>query len=256
MSFLHYRDIGPGDRLLTLDNSSLKNVPLYEHLCDALPELPSCSGEKCHHCSIPLSIDWVAKQLQCGQVVHRSCAISIILSALSESDCEGSAVTRITCPLCGEAQEGERLLFPMLEREPKAKTAKRKESKPAPSDVTNLSTTLSKLSIHGFGTTAAKSKENNHTGLVHSLPAEDTLQNEEQLSISHLPTLSRISLEPQKQNNGQSKTQPSESVNKIRRKTKLFNRNENDLSRQFDESLHIGGHSMSERSDKGGNRNN
>jgi hypothetical protein len=142
---LQHRDLQPSDYGILLSlNSTQQTVPLYEHLTNALPDVPSCL-EECAYCTVALSIDRSAKQFPCGHVVHKSCAVSVILSALSDSGSEGIAASKITCPFCPSednvSSDQPSLLFPALQREPKTKSAATKqecESKPKPSENLNL----------------------------------------------------------------------------------------------------------------------
>ena len=142
---LQHRDLQPSDYGILLSlNSTQQTVPLYEHLTNALPDVPSCL-EQCAYCTVALSIDRSAKQFPCGHVIHKSCAVSVILSALSDSGSEGIAASKITCPFCPSednvSSDQPSLLFPALQREPKTKSAATKqecESKPKPSENLNL----------------------------------------------------------------------------------------------------------------------
>lgn len=148
LSLLQSRDLSPADyhELLSLDNNAtLAAPPLHEHLMNALPTVltsSECGQQKCVHCTISLKIDRDAKQFPCsGQhIVHSTCAMSILFSALSTSECEGSAcVGGIVCPFC-PCGATSTLIFPALRREPvQAKKIDASKSKPLPpSDVTNL----------------------------------------------------------------------------------------------------------------------
>ena len=209
-SFLQYRDISPADygRLLLLDKSS-KTVPLHEHLCNALPEVGSSLDKTCDFCSVPLSIDKTARVFPCEHTVHHSCAASIILSALSQSECEGIAVSKIVCPFCSGGNENgakSTLLFPKLQREPKTRATAQKEigqPRDKPCDVTNVigafdncnvTEAFSVRSCHGINNTTSssteKTKENNHLGSVLSLPTQNNLSHTQQPGSAHIPTLS------------------------------------------------------------------
>lgn len=145
---LQSRDLQPSDYLLLLSlNSTQQIIPLYEHLTNALPDVLSCCQEKkCDYCTTNLSIDRTAKQFPCGHLVHKSCAVSIILSALSDSESEGTAASKIACPFCPSDQPI--LLFPALQREPKTKAVTKEcQSKPKSSDAMALSLTPKKSSI-------------------------------------------------------------------------------------------------------------
>ena len=208
-SFLQYRDISPADygRLLLLDQSA-KTVPLHEHLCKALPAVNSSHEKKCDFCTIPLSVDITARVFPCGHTVHHSCAASIILSALSESECEGIAVNQVTCPFClvdNESGAKSTLLFPLLQREPKTRSTARKKINPPkekPCDVTNvisaidncnLANVFSVRSCRGnyniISSSTKRAKENRR-----ALPTRD--KHTKQPNSAHVPTLSVGSANP------------------------------------------------------------
>ena len=92
MTLLQHRDLSPADynELLALDGPAFSAPSLHEHLVNALPDIATSdySGQKCKYCSISLSVDRTAKQFPCPSqhIVHRTCAMSILLSALSASE--------------------------------------------------------------------------------------------------------------------------------------------------------------------------
>mmetsp|Transcript_16282 Transcript_16282/g.29528 ORF Transcript_16282/g.29528 Transcript_16282/m.29528 type:complete len:610 (-) Transcript_16282:867-2696(-) len=162
LSLLQYRDLSSADyhELLSLESSTLIAPPLHEHLLNALPEILTSDypGQKCPYCSISLAVDRTARQFPCRpsqHIIHQTCAVSILLSALSASECEGSAVGSIVCPFCPVSDAKSALLFPSLQREPERDQPARKidasNRKPMPPcDVTNLSNAFGRsLTVKG-----------------------------------------------------------------------------------------------------------
>lgn len=157
LSLLQHRELTPADyhELLLLDNSHSYAPPLHEHSVNAIREVPtSDSGQRCDFCSISLAVDRTAKQFPCQHIVHRTCAMNILLSALSNCDYEGEGAPlgALVCPICPsltvDDEKSTNLLFPSL-REPEeqnesiirpSKEKSVSKSKPTPPcDVTNLS---------------------------------------------------------------------------------------------------------------------
>ena len=133
----------------------------------------------------------VCMKFPCSHIVHRSCAVSIILSALAESDNEGVAASKITCPFC----DSDTLLFPTLQREPKDRTEQKQvaESRPKPTDITNLTEALAKckvteaLSVNGYGNASCKASNSFMDGKTRrDVPTEELILAQKQRNCNQM----------------------------------------------------------------------
>ena len=160
---------------------------LYDHLTNALQDVPS-HDKQCDYCTTPLSIDKAVKKFPCDHTVHRSCAVSIILSALSDSDHEGVAASKVSCPLCLA------LLFPALQREPKARASAKREATP---DTLDKYCVTQALSIQRCDSISKKTGRSD----VLVVPFRGKCQQEKQKSSNSHLALFGTSIETSKQPN-------------------------------------------------------
>ena len=151
LSLLQYRDLSSADyhELLALDEET-SDPPLHKHLVNALPTVVTSDypGQKCPFCQITLTVDRTAKKFPCSSqhVVHQTCAMNVILSALAASECGGAAAANLICPCCPVSDEKTTFLFPSLLREPEHQPARKTDTSTGkqapPFDVTNLNVAL------------------------------------------------------------------------------------------------------------------
>ncbi|KAL3773209.1 hypothetical protein ACHAWO_006331 [Cyclotella atomus] len=171
---LQHRDLQPSDYGILLSlNSTQQTVPLYEHLTNALPDVPSCL-EQCAYCTVALSIDRSAKQFPCGHVVHKSCA-----------------------EVKGSLQPS--LLFPALQREPKTKSAVTKqecESKPKPSENLKKPSIEEALLIKGSNAVATQVRANDMSAKPDVQLTGRHIQHQVRKSRGQVSSIARKPLKP------------------------------------------------------------